>query len=75
MRIFKDTRGKSWFNVFEDIKGQIDVTISYPGTVRAFHYHDLQVEYWFVVKGEYKFVLKKPNREKEIKYLAIIRSQ
>lgn len=57
MRTFKDTRGKSWFDIVPETKGQIDITISYPGTVRAFHYHKEKTEWMFVVQGEYKFVL------------------
>ena len=70
MRTFKDTRGKSWFNVFDNMNGQVDITVSYPGTIRGFHHHKIQTEWWFVIQGEYKFVFKKKGEPKEIKYLS-----
>lgn len=66
MRTFKDTRGKSWFDIFP-IEGQIDVTHNYAGTIRAFHLHKLKTEYMFVISGEFKMVLTNPS---EIIYLS-----
>ena len=43
------------------MKGQIDVTTNYPGTIRAFHYHDIKTEWMFCVVGEFKFVLTDPE--------------
>ena len=60
MRTFKDTRGRSWFDIVPEMKWQIDSTVSYPGTIRAFHYHDYKTEWMIVVKGQYKFVLSHP---------------
>ena len=60
MRTFKDTRGKSWFDIVPEMDGQIDITISYPGTIRAFHCHEIKTEWMFVVAGEFKFVLTDP---------------
>lgn len=59
MRQFKDTRGKSWFDVFP-IKEQIDITHNYKGTIRAFHRHQKKEEWMFVILGEFKFVLTNP---------------
>lgn len=67
MRWFKDTRGKSFFDIVPEMDWQIDVTISYPGTVRAFHHHYHKIEWMFVVVGEFKFVLTNPD---EIIYLS-----
>lgn len=67
MRLFKDTRGKSWFDIIEDLPGQIDVTISYPGTIRGFHLHKEKVEYLYAIEGEFKVVLTDPN---EVVYLS-----
>lgn len=61
MRIFKDTRGKSWFDIVPEMDWQVDVTVSYPGTVRAFHHHYGKTEWMFVVVGEFKFVLTDPD--------------
>ena len=60
MRNFKDTRGRSWFNIVSEMDWQVDITVSYPGTIRAFHYHDHKTEWMFVVKGHFKFVLTNP---------------
>lgn len=70
MRSFKDTRGKSWFDIVEDMEGQVDITITYPGGIRAFHHHNIKTEVFFVVKGEYKLVLSSDVTGKEIKYLS-----
>jgi dTDP-4-dehydrorhamnose 3,5-epimerase len=67
MRKFKDTRGRSWFDIVSEMDYQVDITYSYPGTVRAFHYHKKKIEWMFVIKGHYKFVLTNP---KEILYLS-----
>lgn len=61
MRTFKDTRGKSWYDIIEEMPGQIDITVNYPGTIRAFHWHDKKIEWMFVIKGEVKFVLTDPQ--------------
>lgn len=50
--MFKDARGRGKYNVFPDVPdGQINVSYSYPGTIRAFHRHKKQYDNWFVVKG------------------------
>lgn len=63
MRTFKDTRGKSWYDIIPDMNGQLDVTINYPGTIRAFHWHAEKIEWMFVASGEVKFVLTDPHEE------------
>lgn len=62
MRTFKDTRGKSWFDIVPEMAMQVDVTVSYPDTIRAFHYHEHKVEWMFVVLGEFKFRLTAPDQ-------------
>lgn len=62
MRTFKDTRGKSWFDLLPELAGQIDITVSYPGTIRAFHLHKQKTEWLFAVEGEFKVVLDAPNQ-------------
>lgn len=61
MRSYKDTRGKSWYDIISEVNGQIDITVNYPGTIRAFHWHDKKTEWMFVVTGEVKFVLTDPK--------------
>ena len=67
MRTFKDTRGKSWFDIVPEMGWQVDITLSYPGTIRAFHHHYHKTEWMFVILGEFKFVLTNPD---EIVYLS-----
>lgn len=67
MRTVKDTRGRSWFDLVPEMEYQVDSTVSYPNTIRAFHYHDFKTEWMFVVQGHYKFVLTNPL---EVVYLS-----
>jgi dTDP-4-dehydrorhamnose 3,5-epimerase-like enzyme len=60
MRVNKDTRGKSYFDIFAAQKGQTDLSYNHPGTIRAFHQHQYKEEYWLCVKGEFKVVLSDP---------------
>jgi len=49
---FKDTRGKSNFDVFPWMeKGQVNFSILYPGTVKAFHRHQKQEDWILCVFG------------------------
>lgn len=67
MRSVKDTRGRSCFDIVPEAQWQMDSTVSYPGTIRAFHYHDFKTEWMFIAKGHYKFVLTNPM---EVLYLS-----
>lgn len=62
MRAFKDDRNRAYNDVFPEI-GQGDINISrlYPGTIKAFHRHALQDDYWFVIKGDLRAVLAKED--------------
>jgi len=63
--MFKDARGRGKYNVFPDVPdGQINVSYSYPGTIRAFHRHRNQFDNWFVVKGNLEVALYYPVQEK-----------
>lgn len=62
MRTFKDTRGKSWFDIVPEMEGwQVDFAMNYPGAIRAFHHHEYKTEWFFVVIGEFKLVLTDPD--------------
>lgn len=61
MRTFKDTRGKSWFDIVPEMDWQVDITLSYPGTIRGFHHHSHKTEWMFAILGEFKFVLTNPD--------------
>lgn len=56
--MFKDARGQGVYNVFPGIEnGQINVSITYPGVVRAFHRHWFQEDNWHIVSGQFEVVL------------------
>ncbi len=67
MRTFKDTRGRSYYDIVPEIDGQVDITHNYSGTIRGFHYHDKKREWMFAVTGNFKFVLTNP---KEVVYVS-----
>jgi quercetin dioxygenase-like cupin family protein len=48
----KDYRGKNWWDIFPFLRGQVNFTHNYKGTIRAFHRHQKQMDYWFCVYGE-----------------------
>lgn len=57
MRAFKDDRGRSYNDVFPQIvKGDVNIAVLYPGTIKAFHRHQYQDDYWFVAKGHMRAV-------------------
>lgn len=57
MIAFKDDRGRSYNNVFQEvINGDINVAVLYPGTIKAFHRHQRQDDWWFVAKGQLRAV-------------------
>ncbi len=58
MRKFKDDRGRSYNDVFPEIgKGDINMAILYPGTIKAFHRHQNQDDYWFIISGHVRAIL------------------
>jgi dTDP-4-dehydrorhamnose 3,5-epimerase len=60
MRSNKDTRGRSYYDVFETVNGQIDLSHNYPGVIRGFHLHRHKDETWVCIKGNFKVVLSDP---------------
>lgn len=69
--MFKDARGRGVYNVFsEDMSnGQINVSYSYPGTIRAFHRHQKQWDIWYVVKGQLEIAVVTPNGKLRLIYM------
>lgn len=69
--MFKDARGQGDYDVFKDmVEGQINVSKTYPGIIRAFHRHKHQFDYWYIVSGQFEVVLFDPFEEKlTVKYL------
>lgn len=58
MRSFKDDRGISYNDVFPSVNnGDINISIVYPWTIKAFHRHKLQDDHWMVIKGNIKVAL------------------
>lgn len=58
MRAFKDDRGRAYNDIFPALAlGDVNASILYPGTIKAFHRHQLQDDYWFVIRGHIRAVL------------------
>lgn len=51
MRHTKDNRGESFWDIVEELPGQINVSITKPGESRGFHLHQHKKDYWFVATG------------------------
>lgn len=62
LRVFADERGtlmemlRSDDPLFQKF-GQSYVSMNYPGVIRAWHWHELQTDFWVCVKGMIKAVL------------------
>lgn len=62
LKLFHDDRGfltevmKEGDDLFTDIK-QTTYTETYPGVIKAFHWHKLQTDIWFVLRGMAQVVL------------------
>lgn len=65
--MFKDARGRGKYGLFSNMmmNGQVNVSYSYPETIRAFHRHKKQYDCWYVVKGNLEVALynEQPGRE------------
>jgi len=48
---FVETFRKSWFPQRDWGAVQMNASYSRPGVMRGLHYHNLQIDYWFVVSG------------------------
>lgn len=52
-----DDRGWSLMNLLDGAmsrEGQINYSVQYPGIVKAWHRHDLQTDFWCVLRGHLK---------------------
>lgn len=57
-----DQRGYGLYNLYEnELPGQVNVTTTKPGIVRAFHYHKNQTDHWICIKGNIHVVLIRAN--------------
>ncbi|MHC4264965.1 MAG: dTDP-4-dehydrorhamnose 3,5-epimerase family protein [Planctomycetota bacterium] len=61
-KVIPDERGRlgeifraddPWFEKF----GQVYFTTTYPGVVKAWHYHEIQTDHFYVIKGTVKIAL------------------
>lgn len=62
--IFADDRGWSLMNQMQGIlsaTGQINVSLQYPGVVKAWHRHALQTDFWLCVRGDLKVGVHRPK--------------
>lgn len=64
--VHKDARG--WLaeifrpeDVENTIKGQVTITTAFPGIIKANHYHKRKNEWYCILKGKMKLVLKDMN--------------
>lgn len=56
--MLKDDRGQGQYDIFPQLeKGQINISTTYPGVIRAFHRHWFQEDNWFIVSGQFEVVL------------------
>lgn len=56
--MFKDARGIGNYDIFPQMKeGQINISTTYPGVIRAFHRHRYQEDNWYIVSGQFEVVL------------------
>ena len=57
MSVFADDRGWSHMNLMHGVlsdQGQINISEVYPGTIKAWHRHKLQTDFWMCPKGHIK---------------------
>lgn len=67
--MFKDDRGKGIYDIFKDIpKGQVNLSVTYPGTIRAFHRHNSQTDNWYLVSGDIEVGLQDADLNEDIKF-------
>lgn len=57
MRHTVDERGESYWDLFPDLTGQVNVSVTNPGQKRGFHLHHTKNDHWNVISGKIKVVL------------------
>ena len=57
MRHTKDERGHTYWQALPVEQGQVNISTTYPGQIRAFHLHRLKEDHVFVVQGQFLLVL------------------
>lgn len=57
LRYYADDRGWSLMNLLQGVmrpEGQMNVSMQYPGVIKAWHRHRKQTDFWMCVKGHLK---------------------
>ncbi len=57
VNLFADDRGWSIMNQFQGVmapEGQVNFSSQYPGTIKAWHRHQKQTDFWLCVQGHLK---------------------
>lgn len=70
--LFSDDRGWSIMNQLQGVLspgGQLNVSLQYPGVIKAWHRHQLQTDFWICVRGEIKVGV---HREDDRAWMAVI---
>lgn len=75
--MFKDARGQGYYDIFPSVPdGQVNLSTTYPGVIRAFHRHWFQEDNWFIVSGQFEVVLAtggdpdlRSTEQVEVKYM------
>tara|TARA_Y100000310_G_scaffold312375_1_gene359613 strand:- start:436 stop:840 length:405 start_codon:yes stop_codon:yes gene_type:complete len=67
----EDDRAQRALDIFKDISGQINVShVNSTSHVVAWHKHNVQVDYWYCVKGSFKVGLATEENGCEFEYLS-----
>ena len=68
----EDDRAQRHINIFDDLgEGQINIsTVNSTEHVVAWHKHDIQIDYWFCVKGSFKVGLATADEGCRFEYLS-----
>ena len=55
MNFHEDDRAQRFFDVFPSVNGQINIShVNSTSHVVAWHKHEIQVDYWYCIKGSFK---------------------
>lgn len=57
MRRTKDDRGQSFWDLFSQLPGQVNISFTVPGQKRGFHMHNHKIDYWRLLQGKQMVVL------------------
>lgn len=62
LKVFCDSRGYSYFDIFPTLdKGQVNIGHLTGTAIKAFHYHTFQEDNWFCVSGDIHVICAAPK--------------